>query len=181
VQVHDGAARKPDLQVVQLPAPDSGVLGHVSCGTTLRRCGHAHALGVVRPDLDLSSQQMTRSSPHAGNASATMRLAVRLELTWSSPCAGLTETPHPQPKRRYLERAFKTSMKIGSPNVGLMDGTVFREVLLALHEEGESNSTVAGWATQLEAAMRSRAVGWAAQTFPYGSEFNFDTTGQEEV
>jgi hypothetical protein len=108
----------------------------------------------------------------------------------------------------YLERAFKTAMKIGSPNVGLMDGTVFRELLLALHEEAEANTTMAQWATQLEQAMRTRAEGWAAQTFPYGSEvrhtltscrsqvsareltatdaggtrqFNFDTTGQEEV
>jgi hypothetical protein len=70
----------------------------------------------------------------------------------------------------YLERAFKTAMKIGSPNVGLMDGTVFRELLLALHEEAAANATMASWATQLEQAMRKRAEGWAAQTFPYGSE-----------
>ena len=76
----------------------------------------------------------------------------------------------------YLERAFKTAMKIGSPNVGLMDGTVFRELLLALHEEAEANTTMAQWATQLEQAMRTRAEGWAAQTFPYGSEVRHTLT-----
>ena len=34
---------------------------------------------------------------------------------------------------------------------------------------------------QVEDNMRSRAEKWANETFPYGSEFNFDTTGQEEV
>ena len=62
-----------------------------------------------------------------------------------------------------------------------MDGTVFRELLGALTEEGAVNATIAGWAAQLEANMLARAQGWATETFPYGSEFNFDTTGQEEV
>ena len=29
--------------------------------------------------------------------------------------------------------------------------------------------------------MRMRVEVWAKQIFPFGSEFNFDTTGQEEV
>eukprot|EP00959_Pyramimonas_sp_CCMP1952_P070993 1482322-Pyramimonas_sp.AAC.1 len=31
--------------------------------------------------------------------------------------------------RWYLERAFRTMTKFGSPTVGVMDGTVFREVI----------------------------------------------------
>jgi hypothetical protein len=81
----------------------------------------------------------------------------------------------------YLERAYRTTHVVGTPDVGLMDGTVFREVLLALKTEGETNSTIAGWANDIEKQMKVRADGWNTQTFPYGSEFNFDTTGQEEV
>ena len=29
--------------------------------------------------------------------------------------------------------------------------------------------------------MRARQQHWASQLYPYGSEFGFDTTGQEEV
>lgn len=58
---------------------------------------------------------------------------------------------------------------------------MFRELLLALREEGTVNATIDGWASQLEQNMKDRADGWAAATFPYGSEFNYDTTGQEEV
>jgi len=70
---------------------------------------------------------------------------------------------------------------VGTPDVGLMDGTVFREVLLALTTEGASNTTIAGWANDVNRNMKARADNWNRQTFPYGSEFNFDTTGQEEV
>lgn len=36
------------------------------------------------------------------------------------------DTAHPW--QWYLERAFRTVKALGSPGVGLMDGTVFREV-----------------------------------------------------
>ena len=58
---------------------------------------------------------------------------------------------------------------------------MFRELLEALLEEGSVNATIAGWASQLKGNMQSRADGWSNELFPYGSEFNFDTTGQEEV
>lgn len=70
------------------------------------------------------------------------------------------------------------------PTVGLMDGTVFREVLLAMKRE----VLFAKEAAQIEGYMFNRTVfgvhgslGWADQDAPYGSEFNWDTTGQEEV
>lgn len=85
-----------------------------------------------------------------------------------------------QPWQWYLERAAKTSLRF-SCGTGVMDGTVFREVLRALNAEGRLNATLAGWAAQLDARMRGRQERWARQRFPYGSEFAFDTTGQEEV
>lgn len=81
------------------------------------------------------------------------------------------------PWQWYLERAAKTSLRF-SCNTGVMDGTVFREVLEALKQEGTLNATFAEWAEQLDAHMRGRQQHWARQRFPYGSEFAFDTTGQ---
>ncbi len=69
--------------------------------------------------------------------------------------------------------------------VGLMDGTVFREVLRCLEAEGAAWAADAAAITQL---MRDRVFGggavgqgWAAMDNPAGSEFAWDTTGQEEV
>jgi hypothetical protein len=62
-----------------------------------------------------------------------------------------------------------------------MDGTIFREILIALQTEGVLNATIASWATTLNNNMQSRAVSWSQLVFPYGSEFAYDTTGQEEV
>eukprot|EP00931_Biecheleriopsis_adriatica_P087861 TRINITY_DN62274_c0_g1_i1.p1 TRINITY_DN62274_c0_g1~~TRINITY_DN62274_c0_g1_i1.p1 ORF type:complete len:1083 (+),score=173.21 TRINITY_DN62274_c0_g1_i1:469-3249(+) len=81
----------------------------------------------------------------------------------------------------YLERAANTTIAAGSPGTGLMDGTIFREVLKSLKHEGMSDL-----ASQIELNMRHRVfgvdgtAGWNAMEFPYGSEFNWDTTGQEE-
>lgn len=77
----------------------------------------------------------------------------------------------------YLERAAKTSLRF-SCGTGVMDGTVFREVLTALKAEGRLNATIAGWATELDSHMHGRQQHWAKQNFPYGSEFAFDTTGR---
>ena len=81
----------------------------------------------------------------------------------------------------YLYGAFRTMDNIGEANVGFMDGTVFREILVALEQEGKFNATIAGWASKASASMAARAAGWSKLLFPYGSEFNYDTTGQEEV
>ena len=85
-----------------------------------------------------------------------------------------------QPWQWYLERAAKTALRF-SCNTGVMDGTVFREVLRALKVEGVANATIEGWAAALDVRMQGRQKRWASQRFPYGSEFAFDTTGQEEV
>jgi len=82
----------------------------------------------------------------------------------------------------YLYRAGKTSLKLGTSGVGFMDGTVAREVLRALHVEGAAgNATLGALGTTLEANMKTRQQNWAKTPYPYGSEFGFDTTGQEEV
>lgn len=81
----------------------------------------------------------------------------------------------------YLWGAYNTALQIGQADVGFMDGTVFREILDALQAEGSENATIAEWASTLDANMRARATAWSTETFPYGSEFNYDTTGQEEV
>lgn len=69
--------------------------------------------------------------------------------------------------------------------VGLMDGTVFREVLMSLKAEGPA---WAADAARVEALQRARVfgdtrgwVGWNSLDNPAGSEFAWDTTGQEEV
>ena len=84
----------------------------------------------------------------------------------------------------YLARAVALALNVGQANVGFMDGTVFRELLdvclqEALNDPG--NATVAGWGEQLLANMGARAQQWSTQLWPYGSEFSYDTTGQEEV
>lgn len=82
----------------------------------------------------------------------------------------------------YLYRAAKTCLKLGTSSVGFMDGTVAREVLVALKVEAEAgNATFGDLAETLEANMLTRQKQWASTPFPYGSEFGFDTTGQEEV
>ena len=42
-----------------------------------------------------------------------------------------------QPWQWYLARAANTTIKFGAPSVGVMDGTLFREVLRSLQEEAE--------------------------------------------
>jgi len=83
--------------------------------------------------------------------------------------------------RWYLHRAGRTCLKLGTAGVGFMDGTVAREVLTALKVESVDNATFAELAGQLEANMAARQAHWATTPYPYGSEFGFDTTGQEEV
>lgn len=82
----------------------------------------------------------------------------------------------------YLYRAGRTCLMLGRASVGFMDGTVAREVLDALLLEGAAgNATLGALASTLKANMQARQQQWAATPYPYGSEFGFDTTGQEEV
>ena len=60
-------------------------------------------------------------------------------------------------------------------SVGLMDGTVWREVLRALDAEG------AAWAADaatVRSLMLNRTRAWNVDDNPAGSEFAWDTTGE---
>ena len=48
-------------------------------------------------------------------------------------------------------------------------------------EGAAGNATFAAWAEELEANMHRRQQRWQREPYPYGSEWGFDTTGQEEV
>ena len=81
----------------------------------------------------------------------------------------------------YLDRAYRTSVAmttIGNEysRFGLMDGSVFLEILKDLKREGMNTQ-----ATDIEARMKSRADVWRRQAYPFGSEMAWDSTGQEEV
>jgi hypothetical protein len=81
----------------------------------------------------------------------------------------------------YLNQAYKTAVAmttIGTDYVqyGLMDGTVFLEILKDLQREALTTQ-----ATDLETKMRTRETTWRTQNYPFGSEMAWDSTGQEEV
>jgi hypothetical protein len=87
-----------------------------------------------------------------------------------------------QPWQWYLRRAGLSSIRPGSPGTGVMDGTVFREVLNALKAEGAAgDAAMQTLADTLDKNMLNRQKRWEQEPYPYGSEFGFDTTGQEEV
>ena len=86
----------------------------------------------------------------------------------------------------YLMRAANTTLKFGSlkPGTGVMDDTTFREILRAVAEEADadpSRKDFAVAAANITHDMRGRATAWWNTTYPYGSEFSFDTTSQEAV
>lgn len=81
----------------------------------------------------------------------------------------------------YLDHAYRTSVAmttIGNQyaQYGLMDGSVFLEILKDLQREGMTLE-----AADMESKMRARADLWRTQAYPFGSEMAWDSTGQEEV
>jgi hypothetical protein len=83
----------------------------------------------------------------------------------------------------YLNQAHETLMyltdstnRVGYVNVGLMGATTFARVLEDMKREGWTERAAA-----LEGRMKARADRWAGQSYPYGSEMAWDSTGQEEV
>jgi hypothetical protein len=81
----------------------------------------------------------------------------------------------------YLNQAYETAVAmttIGTDytKYGLMDGTVFLEILNDLKREGLTQN-----ASDLETRMKSREAVWRTESFPFGSEMPWDSTGQEEV
>ena len=87
--------------------------------------------------------------------------------------------------------AANTTLTLGFARIGYMDGTVTREVLRSVLEEAEaatpgSNGTngTSAWDTlgaRILRGEKARADYFRTAPNPYGSEFSYDTTGQEEV
>ncbi|HEX8464404.1 MAG TPA: DUF5695 domain-containing protein, partial [Abditibacterium sp.] len=87
----------------------------------------------------------------------------------------------------YLQQAYETTnfafgrradgrRNVGYVELGLMDGTVFLELLKDLKNEGWTEQ-----ATRVEFLMQERANRWKGEAYPFGSEMAWDSTGQEEV
>ena len=96
---------------------------------------------------------------------------------------GLTKHPW----EWYLDQAYATTEfltsedatgrdRVGYWRLGLMDGTVFVNLLDDLRREGWTRK-----ADLIEARMRLRADRWKDEAYPFGSEMAWDSTGQEEV
>lgn len=87
----------------------------------------------------------------------------------------------------YLDHAYQTVKfltdrgpnghpRVGYLNTGLMEGDIFVMVLKDMKREGWEEK-----ATDLESRMKFRAERWKGETYPFGSEMAWDSTGQEEV
>jgi len=87
----------------------------------------------------------------------------------------------------YLDQAFETTKfafsrnsdgkrRVGYVELGLMEGTIFLELLEDLKREGWTEK-----ATYIEKLMNERAALCAKEEDPFGSEMAWDSTGQEEV
>jgi hypothetical protein len=87
----------------------------------------------------------------------------------------------------YLTQAFETTRfafskkadgkyRVEYVDLGLMEGTIFLELLKDLQREGWQAQ-----AAELEGLMKQRADAWAKEEYPFGSEMAWDSTGQEEV
>jgi len=87
----------------------------------------------------------------------------------------------------YLDQAFQTTKfafsrtedgkrRVGYVELGLMEGTIFLELLNDLKREGWTDK-----AAEVERLMKERADVWSKEKYPFGSEMTWDSTGQEEV
>ena len=87
----------------------------------------------------------------------------------------------------YLDQAFQTTKfafnkkadgkyVVDYVDLGLMEGTIFLELLKDLKREGWTEKAV-----EIERLMKERADVWAKEDYPFGSEMAWDSTGQEEV
>lgn len=87
----------------------------------------------------------------------------------------------------YLNQAFETTKfmfgrkpdgkrRVGYVELGLMEGTIFLELLRDLKREGLKEK-----AAEIEKLMKERADAWTKEEYPFGSEMAWDSTGQEEV
>jgi Family of unknown function (DUF5695) len=87
----------------------------------------------------------------------------------------------------YLNQAYETtrfafsrnpdgSRRVGYVELGLMEGDIFLALLKDLKLEGWLEK-----AADIEKLMKERARRWRQESFPFGSEMAWDSTGQEEV
>ena len=87
----------------------------------------------------------------------------------------------------YLNQAFQTVMAttavdgsgnyvVGYADDGLMEETVWGEILKDLYRENQTSNAQA-----FEARMKKRAQHWGSIAVPFGSEMAWDSTGQEGV
>jgi hypothetical protein len=81
----------------------------------------------------------------------------------------------------YLNQAYKTAVTmttIGNEyaKYGLMDGTIFVQLLQDLKREGLTQN-----ASDLQTRMHTRETAWKGEAYPFGSEMPWDSTGHEEV
>ncbi|HQU84017.1 MAG TPA: DUF5695 domain-containing protein [Pyrinomonadaceae bacterium] len=87
----------------------------------------------------------------------------------------------------YLNQAFETTKfafsrksdgkyRVDYVELGLMEGTIFLELLKDLKREGLTEK-----AFEIEKLMKERADVWKTEEYPFLSEMAWDSTGQEEV
>jgi hypothetical protein len=87
----------------------------------------------------------------------------------------------------YLDQAYQTTKftfsrspngrrRVGYVELGLMEGDIFLALLTDLKREGWTEK-----ADEIEKLMNERADRWKTESFPFGSEMAWDSTGQEEV
>ncbi|KAJ9441383.1 hypothetical protein DIPPA_56176 [Diplonema papillatum] len=144
-------------------------------------CAFNSILPNDNPDTWAPNNYRVYNFPHQVNSYYAMYRVARY--------ADKLSTYHPW--TWYLERAYRTSLAFGCynnatktftciPNVGVMDGTVFREVLIAILDEGVDDAAWKEKGETLSVMFADRASEWGKEAAPFGSEFNWDTTGQEE-
>lgn len=91
------------------------------------------------------------------------------------------------PWQWYLDQAFETTKfmfgrksdgkrRVDYVELGLMEGTIFLELLRDLQREGFQDK-----AAEIEKLMKERADEWKKEEYPFGSEMAWDSTGQEEI
>ena len=106
---------------------------------------------------------------------------------WAMYRTARKEFNHAHPWDWYLDQAYNTTKfafskkpdgkyVVGYVELGLMEGTVFLELLKDLKREGWTEK-----AAEVERLMKERADAWAKEEYPFGSEMAWDSTGQEEV
>lgn len=126
---------------------------------------------------------------HAGDIGRAFNYPHVVAAYW---CLYQIARSHPHlVKRRswqwYLEQAYHTTEfltskapeghdRVGYMRLGLMEGSVFVRLMEDLEREG-----LTAQAALIKERMLERASRWKQESYPFGSEMAWDSTGQEEV